>query len=100
MRELAGSRLVPFTHFALLAQEYMTRHGVSADQIGMVAVKNNRNGGKQSVRTAPKGQNPGGSDGRAGYFGVADAASMLPHRGGRSRCDSRLRRCDRATRHR
>src|ERR1019366_9449786 len=35
---------VPFTHFALLAQEYMTRYGVSADQIGRVAVKNNRNG--------------------------------------------------------
>ena len=44
MRDLVGSRLVPFTHFALLAQEYMTRNSVSADQIGMVAVKNNRNG--------------------------------------------------------
>lgn len=43
-RDLVGSRMVPFTHFALLAQEYMTRYGVSADQIGIVAVKNNRNG--------------------------------------------------------
>ena len=38
--------------------------------------------GKQSLRPAPKGKNPGGSDGRAGYFGVADAPSMLPHREG------------------
>ena len=44
MRDLVGSRVVPFTHFALLAQEYMTRYGVSAEQIAQVAVKNNRNG--------------------------------------------------------
>src|SRR5271157_6524609 len=44
MRDLVGSRVVPWTHFALLAQEYMTRYGVSAEQIGMVAVKNRRNG--------------------------------------------------------
>jgi acetyl-CoA acetyltransferase len=44
MRDLVGSRAVPFTHFALLTQEYMTRYGVSAEQIAQVAVKNNRNG--------------------------------------------------------
>ena len=33
MRDLVGSRVVPFTHFALLTQEYMTRYGVSAEQI-------------------------------------------------------------------
>ena len=44
MRDLVGSRVVPFTHFALLTQEYMTRYGVSAEQIAQVAVKNNRNG--------------------------------------------------------
>ncbi|HUY27403.1 MAG TPA: thiolase family protein [Candidatus Binataceae bacterium] len=43
MRDLVGSRVVPFTHFALLAQEYMTRYGVTAEQIAQVAVKNNRN---------------------------------------------------------
>jgi acetyl-CoA acetyltransferase len=44
MRDLVGSRVVPFTHFALLTQEYMTRYGVSAEQVARVAVKNNRNG--------------------------------------------------------
>ncbi len=44
MRDLVGSRVVPVTHFALLTQEYMTRYGVSAEQIALVAVKNNRNG--------------------------------------------------------
>src|SRR5271156_3876108 len=44
MRDLVGSRVVPFTHFALLTQEYMTRYGVRAEQIAQVAVKNNRNG--------------------------------------------------------
>src|SRR5208283_1409410 len=44
MRDLVGSRVVPFTHFALLTQEYMTRYNVSAEQVAQVAVKNNRNG--------------------------------------------------------
>src|SRR5208282_1916557 len=44
IRDLVGSRIVPFTHFALLANEYMSRYGVTAEQIGAVAVKNSRNG--------------------------------------------------------
>jgi acetyl-CoA acetyltransferase len=44
IRDLVGARVVPFTHFALLSQEYIHRHGVSAEQIAQVAVKNNRNG--------------------------------------------------------
>jgi acetyl-CoA acetyltransferase len=44
IHDLAGSRIVPFTHFALLANEYMSRHGVNAEQIAAVAVKNSRNG--------------------------------------------------------
>jgi acetyl-CoA acetyltransferase len=44
MRDLVGARVVPFTHFALLTQEYMTSYGVSAEQIALVAVKNSRNG--------------------------------------------------------
>jgi acetyl-CoA acetyltransferase len=42
--DLAGSRIVPFTHFALLADEYMSSYGVTAEQIAAVAVKNSRNG--------------------------------------------------------
>jgi acetyl-CoA acetyltransferase len=42
--DLAGSRIVPFTHFALLADEYMSNYGVTAEQIAAVAVKNSRNG--------------------------------------------------------
>jgi acetyl-CoA acetyltransferase len=42
--DLAGSRIVPFTHFALLADEYMSHYGATAEQIAAVAVKNSRNG--------------------------------------------------------
>jgi acetyl-CoA acetyltransferase len=44
IRDLVGRRVVPFTHFALLANEYMNRYGVTAEQVAAVAVKNNRNG--------------------------------------------------------
>ncbi len=42
IRDLVGSRVVPFTHFALLANEYMHRHGVGPEQIAAVAVKNSQ----------------------------------------------------------
>ena len=44
LRDLVGSRAVPFTHFALLTNQYMNRYGVKIEQIAAVAVKNNRNG--------------------------------------------------------
>ena len=44
IHDLVGRRVVPFTHFALLANEYMNRYGATAEQVAMVAVKNNRNG--------------------------------------------------------
>lgn len=44
IRDLAGSRVVPFTHFALLANRYMHDHGATPEQFAMVAVKNSRNG--------------------------------------------------------
>jgi acetyl-CoA acetyltransferase len=43
-RDLAGSRVVPFTHFALLANRYMHDTGTTPEQFGLVAVKNSRNG--------------------------------------------------------
>lgn len=44
IHDLVGRRVVPFTHFALLANEYMNRYGATAEQVATVAVKNNRNG--------------------------------------------------------
>lgn len=44
--DLVGSRVVPFTHFALLANEYMHRHSVGPETIAAIAVKNHRNGAK------------------------------------------------------
>jgi acetyl-CoA acetyltransferase len=44
LRDLVGARVVPFTHFALLANDYMNRNHVTAEQIALVAVKNHRNG--------------------------------------------------------
>ncbi len=46
IRDLVGSKVVPFTHFALLANEYMNRSGATAEQVAAVAVKNHRNGAK------------------------------------------------------
>jgi acetyl-CoA acetyltransferase len=43
---LADDAIVPFTHFALLTNEYSTRHRVSPEDIALVAVKNHANGAK------------------------------------------------------
>lgn len=57
IKNLEGGTIAPFTHFALLASEYMHHHGVSAEQVAWVAVKNHRNGAnnpyaqRQKVRT-------------------------------------------------
>ena len=57
IENLESGTVVPFTHFALLASEYMHLHGVSAEQVAKVALKNHRNGAsnqyaqRQKVRT-------------------------------------------------
>ncbi|MCX7214724.1 MAG: thiolase family protein [Burkholderiales bacterium] len=43
---LADDAIVPFTHFALLADQYVRRHGVAHEDIARVAVKNHGNGAK------------------------------------------------------
>jgi acetyl-CoA acetyltransferase len=44
LRDLVGNRVVPFTHFALLAERYTHDHGATAEHFAQVAVKNSRNG--------------------------------------------------------
>lgn len=44
IKDLIGSRAVPFTHFALLADRYMHDYGATPEQFGQIAVKNSRNG--------------------------------------------------------
>ena len=44
LRDLVGGRVVPFTHFALLANRYMYDHGATDEQFALVAVKNSENG--------------------------------------------------------
>ncbi|MCP5030920.1 MAG: thiolase family protein [Actinomycetia bacterium] len=46
IKNLEGGTVVPFTHFALLASEYMATHGVSPEQVAGVALKNHRNGAR------------------------------------------------------
>ncbi|MCP3991024.1 MAG: thiolase family protein [Actinomycetia bacterium] len=46
IKNLEGGTVVPFTHFALLASEYMAAHGVSPEQVAGVALKNHRNGAR------------------------------------------------------
>lgn len=41
---LVEGQVVPATHYALLADEYMARHGVTEAQLASVAVKNHANG--------------------------------------------------------
>ena len=41
---LADDAIVPFTHFALLTNEYADKHGVKPQDVALVAVKNHRNG--------------------------------------------------------
>jgi acetyl-CoA acetyltransferase len=41
---LADDAIVPFTHFALLTNEYANRYNASIEDIALVAVKNHRNG--------------------------------------------------------
>lgn len=54
---LAGDAVAPFTHFALLANDYAGRHAFDPNDLALVAVKNHRNGAKnpnaqrQKVRT-------------------------------------------------
>lgn len=54
---LADDAIVPFTHFALLADQYTQRWGVDPNDVARVAVKNHANGAKnpnahrQQVRT-------------------------------------------------
>lgn len=58
IKNLEGGTIAPFTHFALLASEYMEAHGVTAEQVAGVAMKNHRNGARnrnaqrQKERTA------------------------------------------------
>ncbi len=46
IENLEGGTIVPFTHFALLASEYMSAHGVVPEQVAAVALKNHRNGAR------------------------------------------------------
>jgi acetyl-CoA acetyltransferase len=41
---LAEDAIVPFTHFALLTNEYAARHHLRPEDVALVAVKNHRNG--------------------------------------------------------
>jgi acetyl-CoA acetyltransferase len=44
IRGIEGGRVAPFTHFALLAQRDMERHGATPEDFARVAVKNHGNG--------------------------------------------------------
>ena len=44
VRDLLGARLLPFNHFALLADVYLHRWDLDPAILGLVAVKNHRNG--------------------------------------------------------
>lgn len=44
VHDLAGGRMTPVTHFALLAERYVHEHGATPEQLATVAVKSSRNG--------------------------------------------------------
>ena len=43
---LADDAIAPFTHFAMLGDQYASRYGMKAEDFALVAVKNHRNGAK------------------------------------------------------
>jgi len=43
---LADDAIVPFTHFAMLGDQYASRYGVKTEDFALVALKNHRNGSK------------------------------------------------------
>jgi len=47
--DLVGLRVLPVTHFALLADDYMHRFGHTAEELAAVAVKNHRNGAMNPI---------------------------------------------------
>ena len=53
--DLVNEYVSPFTHFALLADEYMHRHGVTAEQVARVAEKNFRNASQNPFAHRQKG---------------------------------------------
>lgn len=44
--DLANDAIAPFTHFALLADQYAQRHGAAIEDTALVALKNHRNASK------------------------------------------------------
>lgn len=52
--DLVGGRMLPVTHFALLASRYMDKTGATAQQIAAVAVKNSRNAALNPNAQRPK----------------------------------------------
>jgi len=46
LQQLAEDAIVPFTHFALLTNEYVARYGISPEDVALVALKNHRNGAR------------------------------------------------------
>ncbi|WP_431968750.1 thiolase family protein [Nocardia sp. bgisy134] len=52
--DLVGSRILPVTHFALLASRYMHETGAAPEQIAQVAVKNSRNAALNPNAQRPK----------------------------------------------
>jgi acetyl-CoA acetyltransferase len=56
--DLVGNRVLPVTHFALLASRYMHATGASAEQIAAVAVKNSRNAALNPYAQRPQARLP------------------------------------------
>ena len=54
LEDLVGNRVLPVTHFALLASRYMHDTGTTVEQIAAVAVKNSRNAALNPNAQRPK----------------------------------------------
>jgi acetyl-CoA acetyltransferase len=54
LEDLVGNRVLPVTHFALLASRYMHDTGTTAEQVAAVAVKNSRNAALNPFAQRPK----------------------------------------------
>ena len=101
IRGIEGGRIVPFTHFALLAQRYLDRHGATTpEDFARVAVKNHGNGAHNRYAQRQQARSLDRRAERSADLRSADAPAVLSGRRGRRGGDRRIGRCDRAARHR
>ena len=78
---LADDAIAPFTHFALLTNDYASRNSVAVEDIAHVAVKNHKNGSKNPNAQRQQARSLEGNSEREEDIGFTDNAPVYADRG-------------------